>query len=270
MRLIAAVAAAGAVGYLCIPASGEAIQKGITNFRVNIRYAPPCIALALLLIPVLIRRRTRNLYRLSAILFLVVTAISQLSGSLWPRQPGRHAAFLALVTVGALMGIAASRAAGRSRRAAIAAVVPLGVALLVAGFVAQHHYFGRRYLTASSTDPALTSLYQWAQHVSHARIALYGTVEQYPFYSARDTNRVTYLGMHLPNGGFGPITTCALWRHRLQQGGYDYVVLTPGPTRAIPTNWTRDDPTATLSLRPAPGYSVYALANGTPAGTCST
>jgi hypothetical protein len=141
-------------------------------------------------------------------------------------------------------------------------VAAIGVAALVAGvgaFALQRHYFHRRYLVGSTARP-LSDLYRWAQGVSNARIAVYGSVEQYPLYGARDTNRVTYLGQHLGNGGFAPIRSCSLWRRTLAAGHYQYVVLSPGPTPPVPLEWTQGIRGATIVARPAYAYVALHLA----------
>ena len=150
----------------------------------------------------------------------------------------------------------------RASRTTLAGVgIVAALVLVAAGDVAQRHYFHRRYLVG--TQPAssgLGAIYRWAQPVAHARIALYGTVEQYPLYGATDTNVVDYLGQPARDGGYQPITTCRRWRTTLQAGRYRYLVLTPGPTAAIPLSWSRLDPNLTPILHPAAGDWVFRIA----------
>jgi len=97
--------------------------------------------------------------------------------------------------------------------------------------------------------------------VAHSKIALYGTVEQYPLYGARDTNRVDYLGARTPDGGFRPIESCRTWRAKLIAGSYRYVVLTDAPTAAVPVAWTQSDPAMRLVLHPTPDDFVFRVSS---------
>lgn len=55
------------------------------------------------------------------------------------------------------------------------------------------------------------------------------------------------------HGGYEPITSCRRWQSALQSGGYQYLVLTPAPTAAIPLAWSQRDPRLTAVLHPAAG-----------------
>jgi hypothetical protein len=272
VRVLAVVAAVSGISYLFLPTGATGLEQGTTLFQVNLRYATPALALGLLLVPILARLRAPRVLAALAPGLALVLLVSQLERELWPTQPTRHLAFLAAC---ALAGTAAWRARGL-RGIPRRTLAPLACAALVlagaAAFVAQRHYFDRRYLVGFRTSPALGAVYRWAQGVAHVRIALYGTVEQYPLYGARDTNSVDYLGSHTADGGYGPIATCASWRTQLSAGRYAYVVLTPAPTSAIPLAWTAGDPAATLILHPAAADYVFKLSKlsaGAASAECS-
>jgi hypothetical protein len=133
------------------------------------------------------------------------------------------------------------------------------VTVAAAGYAIQRHYFDRRYVLGDhgNADPGIGAIYRWAQRVSHVRIALYGTVEQYPLYGARDSNTVEYLGEASGDGGFRPISSCRRWRSALRAGDYRYVVLTPGPTAAVPLTWTAGDPALRVVLHPSTADFVF-------------
>ncbi len=273
VRVIALVAAAAGLSYLFLPTGATGIEQGTSQFQVNVRYATPALALGIVLVPIIVRvrapRATRALSALGPGLALLLL-LTQLEHSLWPRQTARHLAFLA--GGAGIAGVAAG--AWRSRRllklrelprtalaaGACAALLAVGAA----AFAAQRHYFERRYLVGDATNPALGAIYRWAQGVAHARIALYGTVEQYPLYGARDTNTVDYLGIGTADGGYRPISSCATWRGKLTAGRYAYVVLTPAPTSAVALAWTAADPAARLLLHPAPDYYVFSINGRSP------
>jgi hypothetical protein len=105
-----------------------------------------------------------------------------------------------------LVAAAARRRLPELSRAVVAAGAIVGaVVLLAAGDVVQRHYFHRRYLVGAQGTSGLGTISRWAQPIVHARIALYGTVEQYPLYGATDTNVVDYLGQPTPHGGDPPL-----------------------------------------------------------------
>ena len=120
-----------------------------------------------------------------------------------------------------------------------------------------------------SRNEPLGTIFRWAQGVSHTRLALYGSAEQYPLYGARDSNALDYLGEHTADGGYRPISSCRAWRRQLSAGHYAYVVLTPAPTRSIPPAWTAQAPGATLVMNPAPDFYVYKLSAPPTAAGCS-
>jgi hypothetical protein len=147
-----------------------------------------------------------------------------------------------------------------------AGAIAAALLVVVAGEAVQHHYFARRYLAQASGG--LGAIDRWAQTIAHARIALYGTVEQYPLYGATDTNVVEYLGQPTAHGGYEPITTCQRWQSTLTAGHYQYLVLTPAPTAAIPLTWSTSDPKLTPLLHTAPDDWVFRIASGAIAGGC--
>jgi hypothetical protein len=259
VRVLAATAALTGISYLFLPTGASDIEQRANLFEVNLRYVTPALVLGVLVIPILVRLRTPRLLRALAPALVVMLLATQLDRALWPTQTARHAAFL-IAAAGAMGLIWRARALRpRLSLAVIATFIP-ALLLVVGGaaFAVQRHYFDRRYLVGDAKDHGLGLIYRWAQGVAHSRIALYGTVLQYPLYGARDTNPVGYLGEPAPHGGFRPIQTCRVWRHTLATGRYRYVVVdTPGPTVAVPTSWTGADPAMRIILHPEAGAFVY-------------
>jgi hypothetical protein len=271
VRVLAVVAGAAGVTYLFLPTGATGLEQGSILFQINLRYATPALALGIVLVPVIVRLRApRALAALGPGLALVLL-VSQLERELWPTQTARHVAFLAACAAVAAVGWRARSLRWRSRATPATAALACGalLVLVVAAFAAQRHYFARRYLVGFQTSPALGAVYRWAQGVAHARIGLYGTVEQYPLYGARDTNVVDYLGERTSDGGYRPISSCRAWRESLSAGGYAYVVLTPAPTSPIPLRWTAGDPAATLVLNPAPSFYVFRMSARASSAGCS-
>jgi hypothetical protein len=259
VRVLGLTAAVAGISYLLLPTGAANIAHETNLFEVNLRYAAPAGALGLTLAPIVLRLRApRALTGLGAAM-VVVEAVTQLERSLWPAQPGRHLAFSAAAAALLAAVLLARRLRLRSYALAAAGAGLLLVAVAAAGYAVQRHYFDRRYLLGDrrNADPGIGAIYRWAQRVSHARIALYGTVEQYPLYGARDSNTVEYLGEASGDGGFRPISSCRRWRNALRAGDYRYVVLTPGPTAAVPLTWTAADPALRMVLHPSAEDFVF-------------
>ncbi len=256
VRILAIAAALAGLSYLFFPTGATQIAEHTNLFEANLRYAAPALMLGALLIPIVARvRAPRTLPTLGPALLIALFA-SQFETGLWPSQTARHVAFIAAIAALAISCWTARRL--RGRRLTLAAVSLL--ALAAAGtFAVQRHYFDRRYLLGDADIPGLGAIYRWAQGVGHVRIAVYGSLAQYPLYGARDTNVVDYLGVRTGGGGYRPIATCSGWRSAIGAGGYQYVALTPAPSPSpsIPVAWTQQDPGLTQILHPASDAFVF-------------
>lgn len=255
---IAVATALTAISYLFLPTGATGIQHNTTLFQVNLRYLTPALALALLLAPIVVAIHARRLLGPLAIAVGAVALLAQLERGMWPAQPGRHVAFLAAVAVAmAVARWSRPRLTRSGAKGPAAGAAMLVLVALVAGYVAQHHYFQERYLVGTSSRTGVGLMYRWAQTIAHTRIALYGTVEQYPFYGATPTNVVDYLGQRVRGGGYEPISSCERWQAALAAGHFRYLILTPAPTAAIPLAWSRQDPQLRPVLHPGAGDWIF-------------
>ena len=124
------------------------------------------------------------------------------------------------------------------------------------GYPIQRHYLQNRYANPSFTTPGLDAAFAWASAISGARIATTST-RQYPLFGTDLSNRVAYIGIERPHGGFEAAKTCRAWRQSSTQGHYDYVVATrdriePGkPPYPPQASWT-EGPGAKVVLRKPP------------------
>jgi hypothetical protein len=250
VRLLAVTAGLAGVSYLFFPTGATQLAQQTNLFEANLRYAAPALALGALLIPIFARARAPSSLGLLGPALLVTLLVSQLEPGLWPSQTSRHLAFIAAIAVIAAAGWGANKLSAHRLSLIVPAAALVLVAVAAGGFALQRHYFNRRYRLGDADVPGLGAIYRWAQGVSHVRIALYGSLAQYPLYGARDTNVVDYLGARTSDGGYQPLSTCGAWRTAIDKGRYQYLVLTSTPTAPIPLSWSQQEPGVSLVLHP--------------------
>ena len=88
---------------------------------------------------------------------------------------------------------------------------------IVVGYPVQRHYLQNRYRDPNFTTPGLDAAFAWARDVSGARIATTST-RQYPLFGTDLSNRVAYVGIEEPHGGFEEAQTCPQWRRLVNEG----------------------------------------------------
>jgi hypothetical protein len=264
VRVIAVTAILSGISYLFAPTGATNLAGSSALFSENLRYAMPALLLGAVLAPILLAQHAPARLRVCGPLLALVVVLTQFQHSLWLTQTARHLAFtVGLVAIVAAVALARRvPSPGRSVRWALATVAVLGAGGGL--FIVQRHYFDQRYRLGVQSDPGLSAIYRWSQDIAHARIALYGTVEQYPFYGAFDTDRVTYLGMHTADGGYIPIDTCSRWRAAIASGGYQYLILAAAPTAGLPITWTTGDPSLALTLHPNTNDYVFRVTSSAP------
>ena len=264
VRVIAVTAILSGISYLFAPTGATNLAGSSALFSENLRYAMPALLLGAVLAPILLAQHAAARLQLLGPLLALVVVLTQIQHSLWLTQTARHLAFtVGLVAILAVLALARrARSPGRSVRWALVTVAVLGAGGGL--FIVQRHYFDQRYRLGVQSDPGLSAIYRWSQDVADTRIALYGTVEQYPFYGAFDTNRVTYLGMHTGDGGYIPIDSCSRWRAAIASGGYRYLILTAAPTAGLPITWTTGDPSLALALHPSTNDYVFRVTSSAP------
>jgi hypothetical protein len=266
LRALGAATAVALVAYVFTPATAGGSPSGTPHLVYwSLRYATPAIALGLALVPLVLPawspRRQAGLLGLLAALF-VATLASPLS---WPARPGPAAAVIALAGVaaaGAALGLRGKRIPVGPVALACTTLALGGVA---AGWAAERRYEERRY--ADTVGDPLGPAFAWARGIEDARIALVGTVLQYPLYGKLPSNHVQYVARAGPHGAYEPIRRCEEWRRAINHGRYDFVVTTPfgfpfrahrrPPAEAI---WTEDDPAAAVVRRdPRSDVTVFRL-----------
>jgi hypothetical protein len=255
-RMLGCVAVVALIGYVLTPQSAGGFEGRPVLFDSDIRFAFPALALGLVMLPSVVPRT--NVARRWLLALLGVGLMGDLAYSLRDERKLTVVAILLVVVLAALvfgaLFVVTSQSNSRQRRtiAAIASVSVLVVAM--AGWAAQHVYFDRRYTNIAHNIPygsapkaELTAIYKWVHGVHDARIALNGLGTSYPLFGVDDSNRVQYVAHRGPHGAFDEVSTCAEWRQLLNDGKYDYVVISPD-SRNQPepktAAWTRTDPAA--------------------------
>jgi hypothetical protein len=157
--------------------------------------------------------------------------------------------------------------AGQSAWSPVVALIALGIAILALGYPLERHYLRDRYLNANprTSIPGmhLDSAYRWARGVHGARIGLAGTTAgflEYGFYGTDLSNRVRYLGVEGPHGGFDPIATCRGFRAAVDAARLDYLVTAPFldfihpdlPVASPEAGWLRGEPAVAPLLHSGP------------------
>jgi hypothetical protein len=242
--------------------------------RLNMRYGASALTLALAVTPLALLFRSRlSRFAVAVGLTTLFVGTVALRRTWTPERVLYAAGTVGIIGVAALViVIVRSSLAPLQRRVIRATAVALALLLVSAavafGYSGTQAYLSDRY-TAKHGPAAIYRVWRWARRLHHARIALTGTLGwffSYPLWGVDDSNRVTYMGQHGPNGSFRPITSCPAWRSALNLGHYQYVITTANrvffTTKLVRTpeiSWTRNDPAARLVLSPNPAIQVFRL-----------
>ncbi len=268
-RMLAVVAVVTAVAYAFTPLSASGAEGMPLGFRLNLRYLAPALAIGLALLAAPALRLPRR-ERASALVVLGLLLIVLFAGHspLAALDDGYLGGTLLIaLTASAAVAIALLAARGTPKGALAVAAAVIAALLVALGWPEQRDYNSRRYALDAPRYPrdehpgtelanGLGAAYQWARAIDHGPIGLGGTMGaffQYGFYGPDSSNRVRYVGERGTRGSFDEIADCRAWRSALNEGGYRFVVTTPGydqdnPEVPIPapfTDWTASDPAAT-------------------------
>jgi hypothetical protein len=233
IRLMGAVAIAGAIAYLFTPLTAAGPEGDPRAFGINLRYLAPALALALALLAVE-PRLTPERFRLpllgGGVLALLITSLYSDSAFIWdePFTSKPVAALIGIVLIGAPVGLALLARRRLALAAGAAAVLALAVAAV--GWARQDNYFEDRYTRAEDFRFQLDDVGRWAKPTEGLRIGvagLSGAYNQYIAYGDRLSNHVQYIGRELGSGDFRAATTCPEFVRAANAGEYDYVVTTP-------------------------------------------
>jgi hypothetical protein len=211
LALAGLVGLAAAVSWLVSPTSASGPDGMPRGFESGLRYLIPALILGLVLLPAVPPLR------------VFAARLASLGPKLGDRAVLRDRLHLPPDSEGDRRRIVEDdRLPGRWVAAIVAAVVLVAV---VVGYPVERHYLQNRYRDPSFTTPGLDAAFAWARDVSGADIATTST-RQYPLFGTDLSNRVAYVGVDRPHGGFEEARTCRQFRWLINEGGYDYVVAT--------------------------------------------
>lgn len=269
VRIVALAGLATLVAHIFNPVSASGPQGGPIGFASNLRYAAPGLAIGLALLPLCETRWMARRAILPAYAGLLV--VGALASTEWVQPDPLAAVAIGAVAVLAPVWLLSGRAT-RYRRVALAGLL---LAVTIAGYAVQLHYFDRRYLADAAPpldNPGFRATPQWKliqtwAHDQHGlKIGVVGmpaAYGQYVFVGADLSNEVRYVGEPGPHGGFTSIKSCRRWRQRVNAGKFDALVITPeDPGAPIPPPqlaWTESPRTSLPAVNALPA-AVFVLA----------
>jgi hypothetical protein len=198
LALAGLVGLAAAVSWLVSPTSASGPDGMPRGFESGLRYLTPALILGLALLPTVPPLRS----------------FAARLASLGPKLGERPVPPGAEITE------------DRLPRCWVAGIVAAAVLVAVlVGYPVERHYLQNRYRDPTFTTPGLDAAFKWASGLSGQRIATTST-RQYPLFGTDLSNRVAYLGIDRPHGGFEEAQNCRQFRRLINEGEYDYVVAT--------------------------------------------
>jgi hypothetical protein len=257
IRMLGVVALLSGIAYLFTPLTAAGPEGHPSAFDVNLRYASPALALGALLLAIdsgLSRERVQRwlMGGLGVLLLASALPVWDLGPEVWERRFFTGGVFLALFIVGIPVALAVAQRRGTSWPViAVAAALALGLAVGI-GSARNDNYVDERYQadTAPRDFPEgikAALAYFNDEDLTDERVAVVGGkagFKQYVFYGRDLSNHVQYVAHEGAHGTYRPITSCEEWRQKLNDGDYDYVVISPdqrtqsvSPIEAV---WTRD------------------------------
>jgi hypothetical protein len=244
LAVVGLVGLAAAAAWLVSPTSASGPEGMPRGFESGLRYLAPALVLGLALLPAVPPLRAR-----AARLASLGPALGER-----PVPPPGDRLHSPPLSGGKRRPTVTEERLPRSWVVGIvvaALVLPVGI-----GYPVERHYLQNRYRDPSFTTPGLDAAFAWARDISGARIATTST-RQYPLFGTDLSNRVAYLGLDRPHGGFEEAPNCRAFRRLVDEGHYDYVVASrdrmeagkpPFPRQA---KWT-EGPNARVVLKKKP------------------
>jgi hypothetical protein len=247
LRLLAITGIVAGIAYVFTPLTASGGLGEPTGFDANLRYVSPALIIGFVLTPLVpaLRHRPWPWVMIGVFALFVLQGAflaDDIRGLTIPRSWdfGHHdeSLELALLVVGVPALIVAALRTRVNRWALLALGVASLVLTVVLGNTQREEYLEDRY--EGAVAPYLTSgfrstpewkpIQQFGKDTTDARIGVVGRASafgQYFFYGDDLSNHVQYLGNELRRGTYRQISNCTRLREVINEGGYDYVVVTP-------------------------------------------
>lgn len=278
--MIAVASLLTAIVYLFTPLTAAGQEGSPTGFFTNTRYLTPGLVLAMAMLPLARPLRAPDRRAWLTLLFLTaVYAITVLTTPRWFTTYIIGTIFLTLALVWAPAGLSLARTRLGTSRVVIVGVAAAVVLLaVVLGRAQQVQYADQHYVNPLPFlgEGGPRQAYTFAQRQHDKRIGIIGSSEiifgQYGFYGNDASNTVEFIGVHGPHGSNRLPTTCPTFRRLINDGRYDYVIMSQYTQDTGPYNtgvenpyqfpvfaWVKSDPAMKLIIEepdivPEPDY----------------
>jgi hypothetical protein len=270
LRVIAVASLLTAVVYVFTPLTAAGQEGSPTGFFTNTRYLVPGLVLAMVMLPLARPLRAPDRRAWLTLLFLTgVYGITVLTTPRWFTSYIVGTVFLTLALVWTPAALSLARTRVNVSRFAVAGVAAVVVLLaVVLGRAQQVQYAEQHYV---NPDPFLAeggpkAAYEFTQKLQDKRIGIIGSSQiifgQYGFYGNDASNHVEFIGVKGPHGANRLPTTCQRLRSLVNEGGYEYLVLSqytqdtgpynsgvPNPYQFPVFAWVKNDPAVKLVVK---------------------
>ena len=261
------------VAWVVGPTSASGPEGDPVGFLSGLRYLVPGLAMGLALLgPALaaIPRSSPGFTRALALLFLIVAPFTLLDGLALSLSTA-----IAVVLIAAFLAVAFPGVRSVARRTSIGAragVLTVTIAVLVSlGYLTERRYEENRYSAPEFVTAGLADAFVWSRGIEGDAIGTTVT-RSYPFYGPRFDNRVAFIGIERPHGGFVRPEGCRQFVAAVNRGGFDWVVASldrDGVRRDYPpeVRWLDRDPAAEQVFR-RPPTAVFGIEGRLDPGLC--
>jgi hypothetical protein len=293
LRVIALASLLTAIVYVFTPLTAAGQEGSPTGFFTNTRYLVPGLVLAMMMLPIARPLRAPDRRAWMTLLFLsAVYAITVVTTPRWFTTYIVGTLFLTLALVWAPAGLSLARSRMRVSRGAVAGIAVAVVLLaVVLGRAQQVQYADQHYVNPLPFlgEGGPREAYELTQKLHDKRIGIIGSSEiifgQYGFYGNDASNTVEFIGVKGPHGSNRLSTSCPQLRRLVNEGEYEYLVMsqytedtgpyntgTPNPYQFPIYAWVKNDPAVKLlisepAITPQPDY-VFKVNGKLEPGTC--
>jgi hypothetical protein len=264
LRVIAVASLLTAVVYVFTPLTAAGQEGSPTGFFTNTRYLVPGLVLAMAMLPIARPLRAPDRRAQLTLFFLTgVFAITVLTTPRWFTSYIVGTVFLTLCLVWAPAGLSLARSRfGWSRMAVAGSAVAVVLLAVVLGRGQQVQYAEQHYVNPSPFlgEGGPWEAYEYTQQLHDKRIGIIGSSQiifgQYGFYGNDASNHVEFIGVKGPHGANRLPTSCQQLRRLINQGGYEYLVM---------SQYTQDTGPYNTGVPNPYQFPVYAWVKGDPA-----